>query len=355
MIEGSLRNVAFPDVMQIVASGQKSGVLTVRAGEARARVYLQAGRVQLAHLEPGPHLGEILVRMDLLTALEVQEILERQARENAGTPLGLMAVDAGLLEAEALGAALRRQAVEVLAELLAWTSGAFAFEELARDASQVPSDSSYDAMMLLMEADELRRELDAGTADPGAIYRRAGDPTALDLPDGAWEVLGLVDGVRPARTVASEADLGEGRTLRLLARLEELGALERVPRDGPEPVVLVVSTSPALQRLIRLLLDRVGLRPEGVDALDAALAAVDEVRPTVLVVDDRDGEGWDLVRAVRARPGCRHLPALVLEGEGRRPGPLARWRRPKAEVLARPFAELDLQQRVARLAGRPIA
>jgi hypothetical protein len=354
VIEGSLRNVPFTDVMQIVSSGQKSGVLTVEHGTSRARIYLEAGRVQLAHLDPGTHLGEILVRMDLLTTLEVQEILERQERENAGTPLGLTAVEAGLIDEGDLTAALRRQAIEVLAELLAWTSGSFAFSELAADASQVPASTTYDAMMLLMEADELRRELDEGTADPSTVYRRAGDPTTLDLPDGAWELLGLVDGRRPARTVAAEADLGEGRALRLLQRLEEAGAIEPTARDGPEPAVMVVCASPALQRLIRLVLQRVGLRPEIFDGAEAALAAIDELRPSVLLLDDREGEGWDLLRTVRGMPGRGHLPAVVLTDPSQGPGLLARWRRPKAEVLERPFAELDLQQRVARLAGRPL-
>jgi CheY-like chemotaxis protein len=352
VVEGSLRNVPLGDVVQIVTGGQKSGVLTVASGETRARVYLERGRVQVAHLEPGTHLGEILVRMDALSTHEVQEILARQERENAGTPLGLMAVEAGLLERETLQRALRRQAVEVLAELLGWRDGTFSFAERSLAASQVPTSGSYDAMALLMEADALRRDLDAGTAAPSAVYRRVGDPTEHDLPAGAWELLPLLDGRRPARTVVADADLAEAEGLRLLRRLEEAGVIEELPREEPEPVVLVVSPSPALQRLIRLALQRVGLTPALFDAGEEALAAVDEVRPSVVVVDDRGGEGWELVRRLRATPGRGHLPALVLSDGDGAGGWWARWRRPRAEELRRPFHELELQERVARLAGR---
>jgi CheY-like chemotaxis protein len=352
MVEGSLRNVPLGDVVQIVTGGQKSGVLTVAAGVTRARVYLERGRVQVAHLEPGTHLGEILVRMDALSAREVQEILARQERENAGTPLGLMAVEAGLLERETLQSALRRQAVEVLAELLTWRDGTFSFAERSLSASQVPTSGSHDAMALLMEADALRRDLDAGTADPSAVYRRVGDPTEHELPAGAWELLPLLDGRRPARTVVADADMTEVEGLRLLRRLEEAGVIEELPREEPEPVVMVVSPSSALQRLIRLALQRAGLTPVLFDAGEEALAAVDEVRPSVVVVDDRAGEGWRLVRRLRTTPGRGHLPALVLSERSGPRGWWARWRRPRAEELQRPFHELELQERVARLAGR---
>jgi len=353
VIEGSLRNVPLTDVVQIVSEGQKSGVLTVARQEVRARLYVERGRVQVAHLDPGTHLGEVLVRMDLLTTFEVQEMLARQDRENAGTPLGLMAIEAGLLAPEELQAALRRQAVEALAELLGWREGTFSFAERSITSSQAPTEGSHDAMRLLMEADAMRRELDEGTADPATIYRRVGDPTDHELPPGAWELLGLVDGFRPARTIVADVDLSEGQALRLLRRLEDLQVIEGVARDGPDPAVMVVCASPALQRLIRLSLQRVGLRPELFEAPADALAALDAVRPRVLVVDDREGEGWRLLRQVRSTAGLGHLPAVVLTDDVHG-GLLSRWRRPKAEVLSRPFAELELQESVARLAGRPV-
>ena len=353
MVAGSLRNVPLADVVQIVATGQKSGVLSVVHRTKRARIYLERGRVQVAHLSPGVHLGEVLVQLDLLTAHEVQEILGRQDHENAGTPLGLTAVQAGLLSEEDLHRALRRQAVEVIADLLGWRDGDFSFSERSTLESEVATEHTHDAMALLMEADALRQDLGAGLADPATVYRRAGDPTDVPLPEGAWDVLAHVDGLRSARTVASEGDAGETRSLRLLRQLEELGVLAPLPVEAPEPTVLVVSASSAMQRLIRLSLLRIGLRPLLFDSGADALGSLDETRPSVVVVDDRDGEGWDLVRALRRLPGRGHLPAVVLSAGNEPDGWLARMRRPRAEVLARPFHELELQQLVGRLAGRP--
>lgn len=353
MIEGSLVNVPLADVLQLVTGGGKSGVLEVAREGVRARIYVDHGRIQVAHLRPGVHLGEIMVRMDLLTTREAQEILDRQEHEDAGTRLGLHAVLAGLIEEQDLHAALERQAVEVVAELLGWRTGSFAFSERTASASQVPTERTYDAMALLMEADALRQELDQGTAAPEAVYRRVGDPTQHTLPEGAWEVLAHVDGFRTARTVASEGDLGEERTLRVLTRLEELGVIEALVAEGPEPVVFVVSPSDARARLIRLALQRVGVRPMLFEQADAALAHLDEARPSVLVVEDHDGRAWELVRRLRSTPGRRHLPAVVLEA--RPAGWWTRLRRPKAHVVRLPFEELALQELVGRLAGRPLA
>src|SRR5699024_2811493 len=150
---------------------------------------------------------------------------------------------------------------------------------------EVATENTHDAMALLMEADALRREASAGLADPGTVYRRAGDPSDHALPVGAWDVLSFVDGLRSARTVASESDLSETRALRLLKELEERGILRALPNEAPEPTVLVVSSSPALQRLMRLALQRVGLRPLLFDAGADALASLDETRPSVMIVD----------------------------------------------------------------------
>ena len=354
MIEGSLRNVPLTDVLQIVTTGMKSGLLSIERAGGWARVYVEQGKIQVAHMEPGTHLGEILVRMDLLSAREVQEILARQHRETAGTPLGLMAIADGRMTHEELLHALRRQAVEVLAELLAWSDGTFSFAERPVDASQAPTDGGHDAMQLLMDADALRRDLDEGSADPSAVYERVGDPTRHDLPAGCWELLGVLDGRLPARTVVAEAEMTEIDGLRLLHHMAELGVLREVAGARSDTVVLVLCAGPVMQRLLRLALQRAGMRSETFADGEDAFAALDRVRPHVLLIDDHDGAGWAWLRRVRDTPGRGHLPTLVLVDPADRGGPLARWRRPKAETMDRPFDELSLQREVARLAGQKL-
>lgn len=352
MIEGSLRNVPLSDVFQVIATGQKSGVLTVQRGLARARIYFTRGRIEYAHVAPGVHLGEILVRMDLLSAHEVQEILRRQHTENAGTQLGLMAVEMGLLREDDLKLALERQILEVVGDLLSWSEGRFDFSDRAVNASQAPTDHSIDAMMLLMRVAQRRHEFDSEGVEPNTVFVRTGDPTRAEMPTGGWEVLGYVDGKRSARSVAAELDLTERHVFHLLHVLAEQGVIEKTPFTVEDPVVLVVSPSSALQRLIRLALQRAGFRVEAVFDYAEAEAAIDTHHPSAMVVDDdKAGTAWDLVRDLRKRPAHAHLQVLILLDEMPRTGLFRRL--PKAETLLKPFHELRLQELVSQLVGRP--
>jgi hypothetical protein len=88
VIEGSLRDAAFTDVLQIVVAGRKDGVLHLERDDRRARVWITAGRLVAASVDGGVHLGEVLVRLDLLGVDEVQELLAEQAATPGGSPSG---------------------------------------------------------------------------------------------------------------------------------------------------------------------------------------------------------------------------------------------------------------------------
>lgn len=348
MISGSLKSVPLGDVFQLVAMSQKSGILTVIRGAHRARVYFSHGQVAYAHMSSGAHLGEILVRLDLVTAHEVQEILMQQKRESPGTLLGRVAVERGILSEEDLARAVEAQAFEVVTELLTWNDGGFEFDAATPAASQVPLGQGLDAGLLLMRALGSIEEYKEHSVPPQAVFSRSGDPTLVQLPPGGWEVLGHVDGRRSARAIAAELDLAARQVYAILGALEQAGVVERSPYPADEPLVLVKSGSPALQRLIELALLRSGFRTVHVVDLEAVFPAIAEHHPRAMVLDD-DGGAWELLRELRKNPAQGHLPVLVLvekEPQGTLFRPL-----PKADWLRKPFHELELQQVVGRLVG----
>lgn len=354
MIEGSLRDAPIAEVFQIIVSGHKSGVLTIARSESLARLYFEQGRIQYAHLSPGTQLGEILVRLELLTTLEVQEALLKQTHENAGTPLGMMAIELGLMSHDDLVQALRAQVLEVLSELLTWKTGNFAFAERSTAATQVPTGHDFDAMRMLFEVAQRLHEWSQGGVDPTAVFVKASDPTKVSLPKGGWEVLGYIDGKRSASSVAAELDLPEQQVYYILHELLTQGIIRVAPFAVEEPLILVVSGSNAVQRLLRLALRRARLRTILAADADAARQLLLAERPRGLVVDDEGGEGWQFVRELRKLPGQAHLPVLVLTSERQGPGLLTRLRRPKAYTLTKPFEEIEVQQRVTQMLGRPL-
>lgn len=352
MIEGSLRNLPLPDVFQTIVASQKSGILTLVSGIHRSRIYFDSGNIEYAHVTPGVHLGEMLVRMDLLSTKEVQDLLFHQERENAGTPLGVLAVQRELMDEDDLARALERQVLEVVSDVIGWRDGEFTFSDRSVTSSQVPTQHSFDAMRVLMEVLERLEHFREGAVAPSAVFERSGDPTKADMPPGGWEVLAVVDGRRTARSIGAEVDMTERQVYHVLHVLAEQGVIAPVPFDVEEPTILVVSASSARQRLYRLILQRARLHPVVAVDREHALTTAQEARPSAVVVDDVAGDAWEWVRELRRLPGMSHTPVVVIvDDEG---GFLSRLWRPKAHTLQKPFAELEFQQLVTRLVGRSI-
>lgn len=271
-----------------------------------------------------------------------------QRRENPGTLLGRMAVERGILGEEDLARAIERQAFDVVGEVLTWSDGAFEFHDADPNASQVPFGSGIDALVLLMRVIQSSEEVREVSVPPEAVFSRSGDPTKVELPPGAWEVLAQLDAKSSARAIAAELDMGDQRVYHVLGRLEQLKIVERSPYLADEPLVLVVGASQALRRLIMLALQRGGLRTSTATYEDV-FHRITEHHPRALLVDDDEGRAWELVRELRKDGAHGHLPVLVLVDEPPRSGLFRRL--PKAEWLVKPFQELELQHEVAQLIG----
>ena len=319
--------------------------------------------MQFAHLLPGVHLGEVLVCMNLLTMQEVQEVQRFvHERDVTSSSLGLSALRLGLLDDAELQRALEAQMLEVFMELLTWKTCSFSFAERSLLASHMPTEDATDVMTLLLEVTKRLGDWNEERVEESAVFDKAADPTKLGLSEWDWEVLGYVDAVRSAASIAAELELPERQVYHLLYQLERCGAICLDPAQAQPPVVLLFSADNLIGRLMRLALRRVGLQTYVISSLNPTygLEAVQNYRPQALVLYDGDSHNlkgetasaWPLVRALRHQAGLKHLPAVMLNSDS--DGLLERLRRPKATLLKNPFHELELQQSVTRLLGRSL-
>lgn len=352
MIEGSLRNMPLVDVFQIIATSQKKGTLLIERGRSEASVRFDRGQVRAASLTPGIDLAEVLVRMELLPVRSVLSHIAALAQKATGARVGVRALRKGELDEDGLRSALEHHVTEVLAELLTWRSGSFTFGEDDRESS-VDRLGGFDAMLLLMGASEQLGFSGESSFDGTAVFRRVGDPTKVEVPASAWDVLALVDGRRTGESIAAEVDLPERKVFLVLHELEETGVIEPSPFRPEEPQVLVLGSGNSYTRLLRLLLLRCRVRPFLASDSEAALAFAAEQRPRALVVDEGGGTAWELVRELRKLRGLTHLPALVLSSPDSDGGVLTRMRRPKALTLEVPFGEHEFKQLLSRMVGAP--
>ncbi len=347
MISGSLRDVLLADVFQVVVGGRKTGALEVERRGRQASLWFESGALCDARLDGGTQLGEMLIKLDLLSLGQVQTLLANQTSVGGRPPIGAAAVERGWIDEAQLARAVEQQVIEVVTELVTWRSGHFSFSEGGRSPLP-PSGHTVDAMRVLLEVAE-GQSASGLTMNPEAVLVQTGDPTQMALPAEAWEVLGHLDGRRTARAVAAEVELPEGRTLALLAELSEAGMVGPVQDAVAPALVLLLIADQHEARVLRLALLRIGVRPEVFASLDEGSLAFEQLRPSAVILDERL-RPWSFLGALRRRSEGAHVPVLLL-GEAR-PRLLPRWPRPKADRMTRPYDEADLQAWLRHLIPR---
>ncbi|MBB6099619.1 CheY-like chemotaxis protein [Deinobacterium chartae] len=349
MLAGLLRQLPLAELFGIIQTGRKTGVLIIRHGEQGARIHFENGRIIYARVLEGPNLGEYLMRMELLDALQLQELVSLQKHENPDTPLGLLARNRGLILEDQLLQALHAQISDAVTEVLRWAQRPrteFRFEEIGPDSSQVPTEHRFDPQAILLEATRRMDEWSQGQVESWQVLRRVEDrPGNLSLED--WELVGLVDGQRSSASIAAEFDLAEGEVYRRLYQLVERRILEVLPVRPEDPFVLVVSPSATLRRLCTLLLTRARYRAVTAASLERAAAVLEQTFVSAAVIDSR--QPLNDARTLRAVRGRAYLPIIVLtnETQGLR-ARLARLRYVSKPLLEEPFLETVAQ--VARRA-----
>lgn len=309
MIRASLEELDLGELLKALEANRKSAVVTFQ-GRIYGRVHLLSGRILYARTEPGPHLGEYLVRLGHLSLEEVQELVERQGRENPGTLLGALALELGLIGEEELREALWAQVLEALATLLGEKEGEILAEPFS-EGSQVALPETLDTGAALMEAARRLDEWRRGQVDPDAVFQLVGDPTRHPLTPEAWVVLEQLDGVRRARSVALLSGLPEEEVYHLLYELLARGLIRPSALAPEDPLVLVLAESGVVRRLLLYLLEAHRYRVQLAKDLEMALCLLKE-RPKGVILQGE--KALEAARRIRALPEGR-LASLYLVSE----------------------------------------
>ncbi len=79
-IRGSLKEASLPDVLQLLALGQKTGRLTVSDRQNLGHVFFERGRItDAAVVNRRDRLGDILVKSHTITQAQLEAAIEEQA------------------------------------------------------------------------------------------------------------------------------------------------------------------------------------------------------------------------------------------------------------------------------------
>ncbi len=137
-IRGTLDEVSLPDVIQLLARGQKSGQLSLVRGSNFGAIFLDHGFVTFAHVvNRRDRLGDMLVKQGRITPEQLADAIAEQTM-NPHVKLGEILVERGAISRQELEQNMTTQIEEAVYLLFSWDTGTFQF-----DSGSVPEDQDF--------------------------------------------------------------------------------------------------------------------------------------------------------------------------------------------------------------------
>lgn len=173
-LSGTLRTMDLSELLQWIANGAKSGVLTLERDRLTKRIGFREGRIaSVESNDPAEHLGQFLLAYGKIDPESLKRAFAMQ--EKTGLKLGEILVEVNLLRREDLADTLRIQAVEIIYNLFLWEDANFRFDD--RNVPREPG-LTLDPSGIIMEGvyrfDEWKRYRDAFPTDDMVLTATSG-------------------------------------------------------------------------------------------------------------------------------------------------------------------------------------
>lgn len=235
-IRGSLSEASLADVLQLLALGQKTGVLSLAREGSFGAVHFDRGMIWHAALvNRRDRLGDRLVRAGLLDA-DVLARLNADMPDDDDRHLARALLSEGLVEPEVLARECRTLVEEVVCALFTWNTGTFAFE---------PQSSPSDPLIVALPADSLLMEAARRVDEWTQIEKKVPsldlifelDVTRLQqsgvsLTGEQSAVAQWLDGTHDVSAIVERSGLGEFAVGKALYGLVTAGFAQRVGRSS---------------------------------------------------------------------------------------------------------------------------
>jgi tetratricopeptide (TPR) repeat protein len=237
-IKGSLKEASLPDVLQLLAMGQKNGCLSVTDRANFGYIYFDRGRITYAAIvNRRDRLGDLLVKNGLIEAEELAAAIDAQAL-HPEKRLGEILIERSSITRDQLAQYIRIQIEEAVYYLFTWNQGSFYFE-----AEQRPEEGamlvSINPENLLLEG---ARRIDEWSLIEKKIpsldlifdlERSREIPPETELTEEQRKIVPLLDGQRSVQELIDESGLVEFDVGKALFGLIQAGFAHTVGRQRP--------------------------------------------------------------------------------------------------------------------------
>lgn len=231
-LQGSIERFTLPEILQLVASGRKSGTLGIQMDESIVMIYFDQGDVIYGY---GPrqtcHIGRLLTEKGVITTDQLNKAVSIQAKSENSRRLGEILIDRKYIDRVDLEKVVKDQVRELLYSVMTWQSGTFKFYE-----NQLPTDEeitvriSVENVILegLRRMDEMNMVRET-LSDFETIYMISSAQSRkrrdVSFEPDEWNIMALVDGRQTVEQVCKVSSVDRNRTLVALAKLKLAGII----------------------------------------------------------------------------------------------------------------------------------
>jgi len=238
-LQGSIERFTLPEILQLVASGRKSGTLGIQKDESIVMIYFDQGDVIYGY---GPrqtcHLGRLLTEKGVITTDQLSKAVSVQAKSENSRRLGEILIARKYIDRIDLEKVVKDQVRELLYSIMTWQSGTFKFYE-----NQHPTDEeitvriSVENVILegLRRMDEMNMVRET-LSDFETVYmissaqvRKRRD---VSFEPDEWNIMAQVDSRQSVEEICKASPIDRNRTLVALAKLKLAGII--VVSDRPK-------------------------------------------------------------------------------------------------------------------------
>ncbi|WP_170127954.1 DUF4388 domain-containing protein [Euzebya rosea] len=225
MLAGSLNEFGLADVFTLLSSTRKTGVLNLETSAVKGRVWIAQGGLcnAVADVTRSPLAARLLHGGEASEA-QVREIVAAQADGDSQRLQD--ALDVLGLGADRVRSILVDQITDAVFDLSRWSDGTFAFDN--QDVGDViavtsAADVLGTVQQRLAEWEGFSANVPADDAVLDVVSRPSGGVEGISVQAAHWEVLTLVDGLRPVQEIIELTGQGTFTVSRMIADLIGVG------------------------------------------------------------------------------------------------------------------------------------
>jgi hypothetical protein len=239
-LTGNLKTVSFPDILQLLATGKKTGTLQVSATAREKEIIFRDGSIVYASSVNASEdlLGNLLLKRGKISKADLERAIA--LHKQTGRQLGTTLVDMNLFEKEDIVDCLKMQIEEIVYNLFSWEEGEFKFIENALPTN-MPFTVDLNTTNIIMEGTrridewvEIQKVLppDDVKLKLTLTPKTKKDEVTLSLDE--FRILSLINGERTLPDLIEASPIGEFVTLRALYKLIVAGLVQSAGKVSPE-------------------------------------------------------------------------------------------------------------------------